>query len=162
MKYNNFLTKQEKHTMKEFIDFIKSIATTAIALAVVLAAGYNFVDEQLNEKIRLVSSSVVQETFTMIKVEDAVFQLEKENDKYVRGEYNLIRKQNLEVILKYQDEIIEQYPSKRAKLRWAASYYDNKFVVNSTASGIYTASKKEKRKNQDETSDEIITDIAAA
>lgn len=150
--------------MKEFIDFVKSIATTAIALAVVLAAGYNFVDEQLNEKIRLVSSSVVQETFNMIKIEDAVFQLEKENDKYVRGEFNLIRKQNLEMILKYQDEIEDKYPSKRAKLRWAASYYDNKFVVNNTASEAYTASKKSKRKrkNQDETSDEIITDIAAA
>lgn len=67
-------------------------------------------------------------TFEVFRVEDAVFELEKENYKYLTGKSDSVRKQNLELILKYQRQVVEKYPDKEPKVRWAIEFYKEHFV----------------------------------
>ena len=111
------------------IDSLKSIAQTAIAVALVLMSSYGFVDNQLNEKIRMISTLVVNETLERVKVDDAVFMLNKAVEKFKTGDIRDIKRVNLEFVLKYQDQIIKNYPEKRPEVKWCASFYADHFVT---------------------------------
>lgn len=116
------------------VDTMKNIAQMAIAVALVLMSSYGFVDKQLDEKIRMISTLVVNETFERVKVDDAVFMLNKAVEKFKSGDEKDIKGVNLEFVLKYQDQIIKNYPEKRPEIKWCANYYAEHFVTVPTFS----------------------------
>lgn len=114
--------------LRDFAEFVKSTVTTAIAIVAVMSGSYNFVSDAIDDKIEDVAESIAQKTLEVFKVEDAAFELEKENYKFLTGKEDSIRKQNLELVLKYNEQIVEKYPDKQPMVHWAIDYYKENFV----------------------------------
>ncbi len=114
--------------IKTFIEFMKTTLTTAMALIAVMAGSYNFVSDAFDAKIEHIAEQTAIKTFEVFRVEDALFELEKENYKFLTGKSDAIRKQNLELVLKYQRQIVEKYPDKQPQVNWAVKFYQENFV----------------------------------
>lgn len=113
---------------KDLIDLVKTTITTSIALFAVLGGGYSHVSNSLDQKIEEISLRTAKKTFEMFRVDDALYELDKEHGKFLTGDLNSIRQINLEFVLKYQDEILKQHPDRKQKLDWLIKYYQDKYI----------------------------------
>lgn len=113
---------------KSVLDFVKSVATTIVAVATVSIGACDYLSDRLDEKIEIMAEQTAIKTFEVFRIEDATFELEKEHDKYLNGKSDSIRKKNLELVLKYRDGILDKHPEQSARLEWAISYYQSRFV----------------------------------
>lgn len=114
--------------MHALLKFAQSLATTIIAVTTVIVGASNYLADELDHKIQDVSEQVARKTFEVFRVEDAVFQLDKEHDKFVNGKADSIRKSNLELVLKYKDAMLKTHPNKRLLLAWAERFYKDNFI----------------------------------
>lgn len=113
---------------KSVLDFIKAVATTATAIAVVITGVANYASDALDNKIQIMAEQTAKKTFQIFKIEDAVFQLQKEHDKFLHGKSDSIRKKNLELVLKYKKGVLDTYPSEISRMRWAEHFYKTHFI----------------------------------
>lgn len=110
------------------ISFLKNVLSTLIALTTVLIATSTYIAGIWDGKIVEVANITAQRTVVLLHVEDAARELDVEHDKYVNGQEADIRKRKLEFILKYQADILKQYPVERNKLIWADKFYNEVFI----------------------------------
>lgn len=119
------------HTLvdkRSIIEFVKSVATTIVAVATVSIGACDYMSDHLDKKIELMAQQTAIKTFEVFRVEDALFQLKKEHTKYIEGRANQIQKINLELVLKYREGILKTHPEQYARLQWAVAYYQKRYV----------------------------------
>ncbi len=109
---------------------LKSAVLTGIAFVGILTAGYNYLSDTLEIKMEKIAEQTALKTYEVFQVEDAVYELDKENYKFLTGKSDSIRKQNMELVIRYSSKILKKYPNKGPQIQWALRYYHEHFVEN--------------------------------